>query len=494
MQPRYPMLTHPHPISAHPALASGVAAVAILLGGCQTYERRPLDLPGHQAAFLARTPDAPEVRAFARTLEPSPQRSVFDPADGITCAEAEVVALVFNADLRLARFRAGVTRATAENAGLWEDPTIGVDLTRIIESTPNPWKVFATVGLTIPISGRLEIEKQRAGLEHAAELARLVEAEWQTRIAVRRAWTEWSALSAQLSARREFVGRVDQVLAVVDRMEQAGELTRIEARLFRIERATTLAEFPLIESQAQQAELRLRRLMGLSPDAPLTLVADGIGPAPRTSDAEAAPSINREELARRSPLLIIALAEYETAEKSLELEVRRQYPDLQIGPGYGREDGQDQVLFGFSLPLPILNGNRRGIAEALARRDLARASAEAKLEELFASARAVEVHARAAELRRRNLESDIVPLVDAQYADARHVAQLGEVNTLILLESLSRQHGAKVQLIEARRDEALAAIDLIELLGPEPPAAPANVPPLISPGQPAPPDAPHPNP
>lgn len=453
-------------------MALPAAAAIAILGGCRSYERRPLDLPAHQAAFLARTPDAPEVQTFAATLDPSPSAQVFDPADGITCAEAEVIAMVYNADLRLARLRAGITLATAENAGLWEDPTIGVDLTRIIQSTPNPWKVFATVGLTIPISGRLEIEKQRAGLEHAAELARLVEAEWQTRIAVRRAWTEWSAVEAQLTARRDFITRVDQVLAVVDKMEQAGELTRTEARLFRIERATKLSELAAIESQVQQGQLRLHRLMGLAPDAPISLQPDGIGPAP--AEASSAPPLERDQLTRRSPALLIALAEYQTAEKSLELEVRRQYPDLQIGPGYGREDGQDQVLFGFSLPLPILNGNRQGIAEALARRDLARAAAETTLEQLLSSVRSAEIHAEAAAKQRTTLEREIVPLVDAQYADARRVAQLGEVNTLVLLESLTRQQDAKVQLIEARRDEALAAIDLAELLGPEPPAVPNN--------------------
>jgi hypothetical protein len=56
--------------------------------------------------------------------------------------------------------------------------------------------------------------------------------------------------------------------------------------------------------------------------------------------------------------------------------------------------------------------------------------------------------------------------VDTQYAEAREVARLGEVNTLILLESLKQQLDAKRQLIAARRDEALAAIDIAEITGP----------------------------
>lgn len=464
--------------------------IALVVGGCQKYERRPLDLVGHHAAFLARTPESPGVKAFVEGLAArSPDISGFDPADGISCAEAEVIALVFNADLRLARLRAGVTKATADNAGLWEDPTVGVDLTRIVQSTPEPWKVFTSVGITIPISGRLEIEKQRAGIEHAAELARIAQSEWSVRMSVRRAWSEWSALDAQLAATRDFLSRVDQILTVVDKMEQAGEIARTEARLFRIEKATKASDLAVLESHAQELDLRLRQLMGMSPDAPLRFHAKGVGP-PR---AEVIQSKDPGELQRRSPAILVAAAEYEAAEKSLELEVRKQYPDLHIGPGYGREDGQDQVLLGLSLPIPILNANRQRIAEARAQRELAQAGVEAALEQTIAGLRAAEVRLAGATRRRQTLEAEIVPLVDAQYSDARQVARLGEVNTLVLLESLSRQQEAKAGLIEAARDEATAAVDLDELFGPEPSALPS---PASAPGpasDPAAPSSTHPS-
>lgn len=451
---------------------SMVGLVALVAGGCQSYERRPLDMAGHHAAFLARTPESPEVKAFAEGLTArSPDIAVFDPADGVMCAEAEVIALVFNAELRLARLRAGVTRATAENAGLWEDPTIGVDLTRIVESTPEPWKVFTSVGITIPISGRLEIEKQRAGVEHAAELARVAQREWSVRMAVRRAWSEWSSLDAQLVATRDFLSRVDQILSVVDKMEQAGEIARTEARLFRIEKATKASELAVLESRASEADLRLRQLMGMSPNATLRFNATGVGPA----RAGAVQSADAAELERRSPAMLVVAAEYEAAEKALELEVRKQYPDLHIGPGYGREDGQDQVLLGLSIPIPVLNANRQRIAEARAQRELAQASAETTLEQTIAALKTAEVRLAAAARRRQTLETEIVPLVDSQYTDARQVAKLGEVNTLVLLESLTRQQEAKIGLVEAARDEAIGAIDIDELLGP-PLTQPATVP------------------
>lgn len=472
------------------ALVAGL--LALVAGGCQSYERRPLDMSDLHAAFMSRTPENPEVRAFARTLRPgsaaSPAgaASAFDPADGIACNEAEVIALVFNADLRMARLKAGVTRATAENSGLWEDPTIGVDLARIVESTPEPWKVFASAGITIPVSGRLGIEKQRAGAQHAAELARVAQREWSVRMDVRRGWSEWSALEARLAATREFLGRVEQILAVVEKMEQAGEMARTEARLFRIERAAKAAEFAVLESQVRQGELRLRQLMGVSPAAPLRLHAAGVG----TGRAIAGPIADVPEFARRSPAVLVAAAEYEAAEKALELEVRKQYPDVHVGPGYGREDGQDQILLGLSLPVPILNANRRGIAEARAQREVARAGVEGTLEQTIGALRASELRLEAAAQRRRTFETEIVPLVDAQYADAREVARLGEVNTLVLLESLTRQHEAKIGLIDAARDEAIAAADLEEIIGPEiigtlhAPVPPPCVDPAVNPNTP----------
>lgn len=444
-------------------------AVWLIVGGCQSYERAPLDLAAHQRAFDARTPEAARPRAPADA-----PGGAFDPTDGVSCEEAEAIALVYNADLRLARLRAGVALATAESAGLWADPVVSVDITRIIDATPDPWKVFPSIGLTIPLSGRLEVERQRAGAGHAVALARVSRQEWQTRMDVRRAWTEWRTLEARAAAAREFIERTEAVLTVVSAMEHAGEIPRVEARLFRIERATRQAELGALDARVREADLRLRSLCGLSPGAPLRWQAGSaptllIGPA-----STGAGEVETALLTDRNPDVLVAQAEYEVAEKSLELEVRKQYPDLHIGPGYGLEDGQSQVLLGLSMPIPILNGNRQGLAEARAERNLARATAEAALERAVAEAYAAVGRLAGAQARRQALEAEIVPMVEAQHDDARALARLGEVSALVLIDSLSRLHDVRVAHIEAMRDEALACIDLQAVTGPPPPPSPVS--------------------
>lgn len=455
---------------------AGLTAVMMtaVSGGCQSYQPKPIDTVAHRAAFLSRTPEAPEVAEFARGLAAANPNDpiTFDPADGLTLSEGEAVALVFNRDLRLARLRAGVSAAAAQYAGLWEDPVLSTDLTRIIQSTEYPWKVFATVGFTIPLSGRLEVEKKRATDQHQADIVRAWAQEWGTRAELKRRWVAWSSARERATVTKEFLERLDQIVGIVDRIAEAGEMTRVESRLFRVEHATRAAELAALESEAGQGELAVKALLGLPPSASIAL-----SPALTLSDTTSPSVQDVIEPTDRNVGLAVARAEYVIAERSLELEIRKQYPDLTIGPGFGREDGQDQLLLGLSIPLPFLNRNRQGIATAIAERELTRASYEATYEQIAGDLAEAILRRRTATSQRETFERDVVPLVDEQYADARRIAELGEVNTLVLLETLTRQLEAKVRLIEARAAESLALIRLEELIGPAAePLAPSTAP------------------
>ena len=51
-------------------------------------------------------------------------------------------------------------------------------------------------------------------------------------------------------------------------------------------------------------------------------------------------------------------------ELELDREIRRQYPELSLGPAYTREDGYNRIGVTGSLTLPFWNRNRVGIATA----------------------------------------------------------------------------------------------------------------------------------
>ena len=451
-----------------PGLGSTFALIA--LAGCQSYERAPLDLADHRASLDARLVATEPISYFVERLSEAgnqvPER--FDPNDGLSPAEGEVLALFYNPDLRLARLDAGVALATFETAGLWEDPQSGFDGAEIL-SPSGPFEYGLTLSLTIPISGRLGVEKDRAGAAYEAELRRIVDAEWSTRAAVRSAWASWSVASERLLLLREVIGQVERISAITDQLETAGELTRVEARLLRAELVETRADVAEAVLAEARARVELLGLMGLPPDAPVELL-----PAiPPASIAETTGA--NERLIEANTTLAVRRAEYQVAEETLRLEVRKQYPDITIGTGYGSEDNDDRLLLGVSIPIPILNANRAGIAEAKARRAVARAAAETTFERLTRELAMARAAYNASRTQRDAFERDLVPMLDKQASEVEQLIDLGEVNTLLLLETVTRRFEAKSRLLDLRLAETNAAIEITRLLGPDEPESPASV-------------------
>jgi len=443
---------------------AAAALLAAIPAACRSYEPRPLALDETQRDFLVRTLDGTPVREFAGRLGAAAADPVsFDPSDGVSLAEAEAIALVFNRDLRERRLAAGVTRASAENAGLWRDPTIGVDLSRIVGGASSGVEAIGSLALTLPLSGRLELERARADAARAVALARIAAEEWTTVSRLRRAWIQRASLAAEAAASNRFLERAAQVLAIVDRMEQAGELARIEARVLRIEELRMRVQLRAIETELARTTHLVESILGLPPRADRPLAGDfgefaGVG--------REDPQSLLARVASTAPAVAVARAEYEVAERTLAAEIRAQWPDLEVAPGYGEQDGDTQAVLGLGIVLPVFNGNRRGIAEAEAARELARGKVEHELERVLGDLLAAEERLASAIAQREFVDSTLLPLVETQHREAREVARLGEVNTLILLESLKQELDASRQLIAARRDEALAAVDIEELVGP----------------------------
>jgi outer membrane protein, heavy metal efflux system len=444
----------------HPKIAVA-AALAATLAGCRSHEPKPLALDDTQRAFLARAVTADSLASFSSGLAQRAADGGFDLSDGISLAEAEAIAIVFNRDLRLARAAAGVTQATAENAGLWRDPTLGVNLAQILSGAMSgDLEAIFSVGFTVPLTGRLESERARAAADLHAELTRVAAEEWRVACDVRRAWARRAALEAELAAARDVLERVGQVVAVVDRLEAAGEIARIEARLFRIEDAKLRAQAAAIEAGLVLATRDVESLLGLPP------VTERRFTGGFSDDIEESRSELLARAARTSPAVALAAAQHEAAERRLAHEISQQWPDVEIAPGFGEQDGDRQATVGIGVTLPVFNGNRRGIAEAEAARELARVRAETELERVLGEIVASDERRIAALARGEMVVRTLGPMVDTQYAEAREVARLGEVNTLVLLECLKQQLEAKQELIAARRDASLAAADIAEAAGP----------------------------
>lgn len=433
--------------------------------GCQKYERRPLDLASHRSALgerlerLAAAGAVPEADGGGSAVAPN-ELSLLD---GLTSAEGEVVAQFFNPDLRLRRLEAGVALAVRDGAGRWEDPVFGFDGAEVL-SPGGSFDFGLTLGFTLPVSGRLGVERDLADAEYGAALRSVEAAEWATRADVRRAWAAWTIGTERLAAARALVDELGTVESLTVRLRDGGELTRAEWRVFASALASREAEVAGLESEVVARRAELLYLLGLPVVTDVELIPGVVVPeVRREGDLYAT-------LIASNPVLAFRRAEYRRAEESLRLEIREQYPDLEVGFGYGSEDGDDRLLLGASVRLPFLNANRAGIAEAIAARELARALAETEYERLSRELAAALSRLEGARAERALVTERGMRLADEQLGELRRLMEIGEVDTFLLHESISGLFGVRERALALALEETLATIRVAELLGPARPA------------------------
>jgi outer membrane protein TolC len=256
------------------------------------------------------------------------------------------------------------------------------------------------------------------------------------------------------------VSELEPLISSATKLADLGELARTDARLFEIERVSRLIEIEALEATVTERVLQIKAIMGLAPDAPVALTA-GIPLAPTLSDRG-----SRLKHARiANPRLRLALAEHQLAEHALQLEIRKQYPDLVLGAGGSSDEGQARILFNGSIPLPLWNQNRKGIAQAIGSRAASKAAAEAASESVANQLARAEAMLVAAQRRAMLVQRDLITIVDRQLTEARELMRLGEFNALVLLEALRSAHQAKLQIIEVRAAEANALSELRAITG-----------------------------
>lgn len=427
----------------------------LLFSGCASYTAKPL-VPTDLIHLLA-----DRSVASSEVLRHAPES--YSVEDGLRLQEAESVALFYNQSLRSARLKAQVSVLSATEAGRWDDPELGVDLLRVLKTEPmqKPWILGSSVAFTLPLSGRLSVEKTKASAEARVALVEAWGAEQSLLRELRIAWIEWEAASRSLVTSRDLLDRLEEVVAITERLERAGELLPVEGIAFRLARARWHLDLEELNAEKGQSKLKLCALMGLPPQVELK-------PILTVSEIDIAPP-SHETLIERNPSILEAEAAYEAAEQALLLEIRRQYPDIQLGPAYGNEDGQARLGVGFSIPIPILNANKRAVVEATASREAARAAWEESVLQAISDLSAAQSRMGAAQLRRKTVHETIIPLAESQLAEARRLAEQGEVNALFLLEALSSQRETALSQIEADSRLARASVEVQALVPDESP-------------------------
>jgi cobalt-zinc-cadmium efflux system outer membrane protein len=339
-----------------------------LLAGCamQRFQPSPIVASATASQFESRSLADDGLRSFE---EKNMNQPVPWPPKTWNLQTLSLAALYFNPTLDLARARVARADAAVLTAGARPNPTLGIS-----PGIPSPYLFTLDFAVPIETAGKRGYRVQSArNLDQAARLD-FADSAWTVLSGVRLALLNYLLASRSLElVRSEEQVRGDQI-NILERILSSGEIARLDVDLARIEFSKTEVATRATEGQTAEAKAVLAAALGIPlaglqnveflwPDMDTPPTPESLFPAEIQRDAV----LNRLDIRR-------SLAQYASAEADLQLEIAKQYPDINIGPGYTYEERNSFFTVGLSSVIPLFNRNQGPIAEAEARRKEAAAA------------------------------------------------------------------------------------------------------------------------
>lgn len=430
------------------------------LAGCAHFEAKPL-LPEQTAAqFEARTLDDPSLKQY---LEQNLRRDLPNwPLGEWDSGTLTLVAFFYHPGLDVARARWAVAQAGIRTAGDRPNPTLGVtpgfNSTTGYGASISPWIVNAALDLPIETAGKRGYRVAQA--QYLSEAARLQIAQtaWQLRHQVRETLLDLYAASRTEALLRDGLRLRENNVKLLGQLLDLGEITANELGQARIMRDETQLAWLDAGKQQSQARMRLAAATGVPASALVSIhfsfgLFEVLPEEIPLAEAQHRALLNREDL-------LAALAEYQASQSSLQLEIARQYPDVQLGPGYEFDQSEDKWTLGLSVALPVFNQNQGAIATAEACREEAAAKFRVVQAEIIGAVEQAVASYRAS-LTKVQTSDALAAELRATVDRTRRMAEVGEVVALTVTAAELELNANAVNQLNARI-EALRALGQLE--------------------------------
>lgn len=375
-----------------------LASITLALAACATYTPAPIDRKQAATAFAARGLDAHALQAAVERVAPAVARPW--PPREWNRATLLAVALAQNPSLAVARAEIEAALAAEVTAGERTNPTLGLQ-SEYARREPDQWLYGVSLDFLLPRGHVRRLDADIAKLGTSSARTALAEKTWTVRRTLVAALSDRESARRRVAALSNLAAAQEGIVATTRQRIAAGEdapaeLAVAQAQAFDI--AHDLAE---ARADAASADAAIAAALGLPPEA-----LDGVAIA--WSEWGAPPPLAANDLAaaREAALLsradlAAAVDDYATAEKKLERAVAKQYPELEIHPGYYWDHGIAKWPLDVSFALPF-SANRGEIAEATAAREVAAQKMLAQQADIYGQ---IEAAVRAEAVGRANVAS-----------------------------------------------------------------------------------------
>jgi outer membrane protein TolC len=338
--------------------------------------------------------------------------------------QLSLAALYFNPAMDTARARLAEADAATITAGARPNPTLD-----LAPGIPSPYLLSLDLTLPLETAGKRGHRIQSArDLDQAAKFD-LASAAWKVRSGVREALLKYVVTSRNLELLHREENLRSAQTDILQKRLAAGEIARPELAAAQTSLSETRLEIVAAEGDLTQSRVALAAAIGV-PAAAINDLAFSWSSFDAPDSSLSPKEIQQDAVLNRLDVQS-ALAQYAAAEANLQLEIAKQYPDIQIGPGYTYEERDNFFTLGLSATLPLFNRNQGPIAEAEAKRKEAAAAFLEKQSQVVAeSEQAFAAYNSSLHQLMENRQSLRRDVQNARLRTTQRAQQLGEEDTL----------------------------------------------------------------
>jgi outer membrane protein TolC len=345
-----------------------------------------------------------------------------------------------------------------------------VDFSDLPFGQANVYRLGLSLSQSLYAGGRLKAQETQAAIRRDSAVLGVTSAKAQHALDVSQAFYDAALTESLVTIAEETYAQADRSLKVTEEQRTAGRLSEFELLRARVARDALRPDVVRTRNLREVAYLRLKQLLDLPLDQPLTLTADFLGaslPPPSRFAARLADVESPQTPAAPGParLAVTQVAnEVKVADQAIAIARAERKPALSFRSDYGLVDYPDSVpnftdwrqnwTVGIGVSLPIFDGGRIKANERIARANADEARATLRLsQELDA-------------LDRASTRSDLIAALaewEASGSTIQQAQRAYEIAELRYSEGLSTQlelSDARLQLAQSLATRAEAARNL----------------------------------
>ncbi len=379
-------------------------------------------------------------------------------AETLDFQQAQKNALFNNPSIRAAYHSIAQARGRLIQAGLWPNPMVDLAYrSDIFSGSQGQNRVTVGLAQPLPLGGRLAKARNVSRVEVAIALTEVRDEERRLVQEVQRVFIEARAASEKSAVLRKLIKSVDGLISLNEARRQAGQASAIAVNLGKVEKEGLRQQLIALEADEGAAIATLKGLLGMTPDAPLTV---------KGSLTEVISLLRRSTGTRKlyRPDLVQTSLEVDAAAAEIALGRAEAWEDITVGVEYEFErtlDGSELInenFLGFrvAVPLPVWNRNQGRIAEKVATQERARQTLIARQITIEAEINAARVRASKSAAVAALIQKDSLPLLDETRGVLESAIQTGQADTTEAITLTNQEIEQRLFYVEALATEAQA--------------------------------------